>query len=541
MASLRSLVADTRPLRSAPFRRMWLAYIVTVIGAQFTVVAVPAQIYADTKSSGYVGLTGVFALVPLIVFGLWGGALADHFDRRRLLIVTTVGIIVTSAAFFVVTALGSTNVWVLLVVFAMQQGFFAVNSPVRTAILPQLVPAAILPSANALNITVMSIGGIAGPLIGGMLIPLVGIKWLYLADVFFLLPTLAAVISLPPLKPRAPAVGRVSADTATADGEAAAHIGCEDETSNSAGGGDPSGCGAEGGVATPIHSSTDTSTPASASVSAGASVSASASTSASTASSVSASADSKKTPAAPPADSLSDSHAENLAENPADSHADSPVPGIGAIVDGLRYLRGRTILVMSFVVDLIAMICGNPRALFAQISHESFGGDLGGGLAFGLLYAAIPAGAALGGLFSGWLSRVRRQGQVVMIAIWFWGIGVLGFGLCASVAGGQANIWLVVAVVSLAMAGAADMCSSALRNAILLTETDDALRGRLQSIFFVVVVGGPRIADVVHGGAGEFLGAPGASMTGAVLVLIGIGICAVKAPSFWGYEAPRQV
>ena len=82
MVDLRALVADTRPLQEAHFRRLWLANIVTVVGAQLTVVAVPAQIYAITGSSAYVGLTGVFGLVPLVVFGLWGGALADVLDRR---------------------------------------------------------------------------------------------------------------------------------------------------------------------------------------------------------------------------------------------------------------------------------------------------------------------------------------------------------------------------------------------------------------------------------------------------------------------------
>jgi hypothetical protein len=94
--TVRSFLADTRPLQDRHFRRLWLANIVTVVGAQLTVVAVPAQVYAITGSSAYVGLTGVFGLVPLVVFGLWGGALADVFDRRSILVVTTVGLIVTS-------------------------------------------------------------------------------------------------------------------------------------------------------------------------------------------------------------------------------------------------------------------------------------------------------------------------------------------------------------------------------------------------------------------------------------------------------------
>lgn len=100
MSGLRGLLADTTPLRNPNFRRLWRANIITVVGAQLTVMAVPAQIYADTGNSGYVGLSGIFGLVPLIVFGLWGGALADHFDRRRLLQITTIGLIVTSGLFW---------------------------------------------------------------------------------------------------------------------------------------------------------------------------------------------------------------------------------------------------------------------------------------------------------------------------------------------------------------------------------------------------------------------------------------------------------
>ena len=94
------LLADTAPLRNIYFRRLWVANIVTVIGAQLTIVAVPAQIYAITGSSAYVGLTGVFGLVPLVIFGLWGGALADVLDRRILLICTTIGLIACSCLLY---------------------------------------------------------------------------------------------------------------------------------------------------------------------------------------------------------------------------------------------------------------------------------------------------------------------------------------------------------------------------------------------------------------------------------------------------------
>ena len=92
-----------------------------------------------TGSSAYVGLTGVFGLVPLVVFGLWGGALADVFDRRTLLMVTTVGLIVTSAGFWLQAAFGAEDVWLLLGLFSVQQAFFAVNQPTRSALLPRIL------------------------------------------------------------------------------------------------------------------------------------------------------------------------------------------------------------------------------------------------------------------------------------------------------------------------------------------------------------------------------------------------------------------
>ena len=196
---MRAFLADIRPLRTPDFRRLWVANIVTVIGAQLTVVAVPAQIYSLTNSSAMVGLTGLFGLVPLIVFGLWGGALADHFDRRVLLIVTTLGLILTSGTFWLLAEGNVGNVWLLLVVYAVQQACFAINQPTRTAVLPALIPLDQLPAANSLNMTVMSAGAIAGPLVGGALIPVFGFPLLYLIDTICLLATMWAVIKLPKL------------------------------------------------------------------------------------------------------------------------------------------------------------------------------------------------------------------------------------------------------------------------------------------------------------------------------------------------------
>ena len=166
---MRRFLADTRPLGNDDFRHLWVANIVTVVGAQLTVVAVPLQIYAITQSSLYVGLTGMFGLVPLVGFGLWGGALADVVDRRTILLVTTTGLIATAVLFFAQAVAGLNNVWLLLALFSVQQAFFAVNQPTRSAVLPRILPLAQLPAANSLNMTVVQAGAIVGPLLGGAL------------------------------------------------------------------------------------------------------------------------------------------------------------------------------------------------------------------------------------------------------------------------------------------------------------------------------------------------------------------------------------
>ena len=423
---IRDQLADTRPLAVPAFRRLWTANIVTVIGAQLTVVAVPAQIYAQTGSSAYVGLTGVFGLVPLVVFGLYGGALADVFDRRTILIITTVGLIGTSALFWLQAAAGGIGVWPLLCLFAVQQAFFAVNQPTRSAVLPKLLPLALLPSANSLNMTVMQAGAIAGPLVAGVLIPVVGLEWLYFVDTLTLFATLSAVVRLPKLP--------------VLDGPSAA-------------------------------------------------------------------------------------------------------PGIRAVIDGFAYLRHQPVLLMSFVVDLIAMVFGMPRALFPEIADADFGGPTEGGLVFALLFAAIPAGAVLGGVMSGWVSRVEAHGRAVIVCILVWGLAMTGFGLAVGLAdrGGEdwLHLMLVVALLMLMVGGAADMASAAFRVAMLQSAASDAVRGRLQGVFIVVVAGGPRIADTAHGVTAAAVGTAAAAAGGGVLVVIGTVVAALAVPSFVRYRVTR--
>jgi MFS family permease len=193
---------------------------------------------------------------------------------------------------------------------------------------------------------------------------------------------------------------------------------------------------------------------------------------------------------------------------------------------------------MSFVVDLIAMVLGMPRALFPQMAHESYGGPLQGGTVVALLSAAMSVGAVAGGVFSGWLPRVRRQGAVVIMAILVWGVTVIGFGWVSGASHGRAGLLLWAALGFLAIGGAADMVSSAFRSTILQQAASDDLRGRLQGVFVVVVGGGPRLADAAHGSAAAVVGTSAAVVWGGVLVVVGVLIAALAAPAFARYRTP---
>jgi len=214
-------------------------------------------------------------------------------------------------------------------------------------------------------------------------------------------------------------------------------------------------------------------------------------------------------------------------------------PGLRSVVEGLAYLSRHPVLMMSFVVDLIAMVFGMPRALFPQIAHEDFGGPAAGGLAFALLFAAIPAGAVLGGVFGGWVSRVDRIGLAVLWCVAGWGAAVPVFGVAVGLAPLAPALLLGVAVAALVAGGAADMASAAFRQSILLAAADDAVRGRLQGIFIVVVVGGPRIADVLHGGVAASAGTAVTSAGGGVLVLLGTLVAAAAYPAFRRFRLSR--
>lgn len=213
-------------------------------------------------------------------------------------------------------------------------------------------------------------------------------------------------------------------------------------------------------------------------------------------------------------------------------------------VDVVTFLASRPNLRMTFLADIVAMATAFPRALLPAVGAVVGATMLGGGeAAVGILLAAMALGAFLTGLFSGPLTRIVRHGLAVYAAIMAWGVAVAGFGLVvylasrAGTAGADPAAYLWPAAGCLALAGCADSVSSVFRNTILQTATPDHLRGRLQGVFIVVVAGGPRVGEMLTGGAAELLTEPVTLIAGGLLCVLGASLLMRWQPGFLRYDA----
>jgi len=411
-------VIDVQPLREVAYRRMWLGNGVSFFGYQFTAVAVPVEMYAITGSSAWVGLLGVAALIPLLVFGLWGGAVADVVDRRKLLLASSALAWLATAGLLTQALLGLHSPVVLLALTALQSAGFAISSPVRQAIIPRLVPASLVPAANTLAYTTTTAGGVLGPLAAGLILGAwstdAGVTIAYGVDALLFAVSFWATFRLPSIPP-------VQDDGVTA----------------------------------------------------------------------------------------------------------KPTAGLRGIAAGLRFLVTQPVLLLSFAVDIVAMVLAMPRALFPEIAEERFGG----GWAVGWLFAAIAIGSVLGGLTSGWIGRIKRQGAALVVA-------VVGWGIAVGLAGLAHSLWLMVLL--LAVGGAADLVSAVYRMSILQTFAPDRLRGRLQGVFTVVVAGGPRLGDLRAGATADLTG-PTASWAGGGFAAAGLAVAlALAFPALLRYRPPAD-
>lgn len=389
-AARRGHLVDTRPLRESPaFARMWLGAAITGIGSQMTIVAVGLDIYERTASTFAVSLVAAFALVPMIAFGLYGGALADRFDRRRVALVAALVAWGSTLAIAVYSWMGVPDIAPLYLFITLNSVAAIMVQVARSAMVPRLVRLELLPAAGALGGISAGVQLTVGPALAGVLVAYAGFGITYTIDVLLFFAAFWGLYTLPAMVP--------DGDRRRAD--------------------------------------------------------------------------------------------------------------LRSIVEGWRFLRVAPNIRASFVLDIVAMTFGNPRVLFPAIGAVLIGG---GAVTVGILSSAGAVGMLVLGLLSGKVSAVRAHGVGMVVAVAAYGASILLLGVLLAVTAvlphdvgtdfAQANlVALVIAALLLAVSGAADTVSMIYRTTMLQAAVPDAMRGRLQGLFTVVVNGGPRVGDLYIG------------------------------------------
>jgi MFS family permease len=399
---------DLEPVkRDRDFRMLWLGQLVSGLGRQVTVVALPFELWQLTHSSLSIGLLALVQLVPILVFSLGGGAVADAVDRRRLLIVTQALLAASSLCLAVLAYQPSPPIWAIYVVAFVAAGVGAVDQPTRSSAIPRLVPRERVPAAIAVNWLSGQTVSVAGPVAAGLLIAVSGVATAFAFDVATFMASLIALLLIAPIPP----------------------------------------------------------------------------------------------------------------------HPEAARPSLRSIAEGLRFARGRRIVLATFAIDLNAMIFGMPSSLMPQLALTVFNTGAAG---YGLLNAAPALGALIGAAFSGWAGSVRRPGRGVVLAVAGWGIAIAAFGLLTAS--------FPLALVCLAFAGGADVVSSVLRASIVQLATPDHLRGRVSSINSLVVTGGPRLGDAEAAGVAAIAGPQFSVVSGGVLCLLGLLAVVRQFPELLSYE-----
>ncbi|WP_435599674.1 MFS transporter [Streptomyces sp. C10-9-1] len=405
-STLSSLLPDLSPWRSSPdFRLLWVQGLITNFGSFMALVALPLQIKELTGSPLAVGAMGAVELVPLVVFGLYGGALADAVDRRRLILWTEAGLGFLALVLLVNALLPQPLLWPLYLVAAGVSALAGLQRPALDSLLARIVPHEQLTAAAALNALRWQLGAIAGPALAGLVVAYAGHGTAYAVTVAGFAVSVLLCLRLSPAPP-APGAGR---------------------------------------------------------------------------------------------------------------------PSLRGIAQGARYAWSRPVLLGTYAVDLAAMFFAFPNAIFPFLADE-----LDAEWSLGLMYAAGSVGSVLLGLTSGWTSRVRRHGLLVVL-------GAAGWGAAVFAAGRFDEVWLVL--LCLAVAGAGDMLSGLGRSTIWNQTVPEELRGRLAGIEVLSYSVGPQLGQVRAGAMAGWTGTRPAVWSGGLACVVSVGLLAAALPKLLTYDA----
>lgn len=400
-------------LHSRDYRLLFIGQGISLIGTQMQLVALNWQIYLLTNSAVALGLIGLARFVPIVVFSLIGGTVADAHNRKRILFITQSLLAVFSLLLALITFNGIVTPLMIFVLTALSAATVSFDTPARQALIPSLVKREDLANAMSLNSIMFQTSAVVGPALGGIVIAQLGVGNVYLFNAFSFIAVIVALVLM--------------------------------------------------------HANGEIQTKEKVEVS------------------------------------------------------------VGAILDGLHFVRKRTLIWSTMLLDFFSTFFASATALLPIYAKDIL---QVGSAGYGFLNSAISIGAVVAGLVIAHKGKMSHQGVILLGAVGFFGLATVIFGL--------SNIY-ILSLIALFIVGAGDGISTIIRNTIRQVATPDHIRGRMTSINMIFFMGGPQLGEFEAGILAAALGAPASVVIGGVATMIVVGIVAVTVPTLRKYQGHEVI
>ena len=391
------------------FRLLWLGLLISIAGTQMQTWALFWHIRTLTDLPIALGGVGLARILPVIIFSLVGGAMADVVNRRRLLLVTQSAMTLLALLLAWLTLRGSITLWQIYALTAMQAMTAAFDIPARQALVPNLVPARDLPNAFSLTSIAFQTGAIIGPAMSGLVIAYWGQSYTYLINALSYLAVIVALLLMGPVAQQA-------------DPERRSNV------------------------------------------------------------------------------------------------------SLASIKEGIQFILSQPIILGSMLLDFFATFFSSANTLMPLYARDVLGVGV---VAYGWLSAAQSIGAVLAALVASQVEHFRRQGVILLSSVVAFGLATILFGLARS---------FLVAMLALALVGAADSISMIIRNTIRQIQTPDYIRGRMTSVTQIFFMGGPQLGEIEAGVVAQLFSVPFAIISGGVGCLLAVAWIARRWPQLRRYD-----
>ena len=388
---------------------IWLGLLISMAGSNMQLTAIHWHIRELTGEPDPLALggIGVARFLPVVIFSLIGGAVADTLNRRKILFTTQSILAVQALVLGYLTFSGNISIWSIYILTAVQGAAASFDLPARQAMVPNLVPRSDLPSAFSLSSIAFNIGSMAGPVLASLVIKDWGLEWVYVINAISFLAVIIALVLI-------------------------GHVPQEKTQSN--------------GI------------------------------------------------------------------------------NLSSVWDGVKFIFSRQLILSTMVMDFIATFFASANTMMPIIARDIL---RVGVVEYGWLTMAQSTGSVLAGLVVSQFKQIRKQGMAFLVSVMTFGLATIIFGLTRS---------LGLALVALAIVGAADAVSTIIRNTIRQLQTPDHIRGRMTSVNQIFFMGGPQLGEVEAGLVASAFGVPFAIVSGGIGCILGMGIVAWKWPQLVAYD-----